>query len=379
MKSAILKGSLILLIGCAMNKVYAIHSGRFVVRLIDKESSAPITNASVTVTVDKNESHSWHVSPKYEHISVSTDTNGVADIAFTFKSNQFSWEVQTPNHYSQNFFHPGYEHFGAEIIKSDYLDINTNTVEGLAKFNELRNLYNTDYLAYVEKFAPKSVAYTNNVVIRSASFYPKRNPQSMYAYGRVRSMRLRFDETLTESNGVAVISYPAVEIDLKKGSFVGNGTNIGCVGETADFRLKRFRVVTNGVENFYGWVEFDAGCGAYKRKQTGDASFPTTYQADLAEAYCSKLMFSVSRNMETGRIISKEGLLCDDEYIVMRTRKKTEGGTNIWHYSKIMGPVYVRNAFIFKQSVFNPRPNDTNLEFDQENNLAERDQCDLYP
>ena len=33
----------------------------------------------------------------------------------------------------------------------------------------------------------------------------------------------------------------------------------------------------------------------------------------------------------------------------------------------------------FKTMIFNPHPNDTNLEFDQGNNLAEDNPCSRYP
>ena len=46
------------------------------------------------------------------------------------------------------------------------------------------------------------------------------------------------------------------------------------------------------------------------------------------------------------------------------------GQTNGWHYSKILGPISIRTEFVFEQSVFNPRFNDPNLEFDVKENLA---------
>jgi hypothetical protein len=173
-----------LMAGCMAVNARTAHTGHLIVSLTDRETGAPITNAVVVVKVDKSRSLSWHASPRYERTRSFTNAGGVADVEFTFDSNSFSWYVKTPSHYSQRFFIPGYERFGLTVEQSDYLDINTNTVEGLAKYNELTNLYNSgDYVGYLSKFEPKSVTYTNNVIYRSASFYPKRNPRPMYAYG----------------------------------------------------------------------------------------------------------------------------------------------------------------------------------------------------
>lgn len=67
--------------------------------------------------------------------------------------------------------------------------------------------------------------------------------------------------------------------------------------------------------------------------------------------------------------------------MVLKTRVVTNavGEVTSCNYSKILGPVFIDNRLWFKYMVFNPRPNDPNLEFDMENNLATGRPCYLYP
>jgi hypothetical protein len=60
-----------------------------------------------------------------------------------------------------------------------------------------------------------------------------------------------------------------------------------------------------------------------------------------------------------------------NEYMVIRSRVKCDEQGNIIsaNYSKILGPAGFAGLINLEESVFNPRPNDTNLEFDPERNL----------
>lgn len=380
-----------LITGCLATDLLATNTGHLVVTLTDKETGAPITNAVVVVKVDKSRSLSWHASPRYERTRSFTNAGGVADVEFTFDSNSFSWYVKTPSHYSQRFFIPGYERFGLTAEQSDYLDINTNTVEGLAKYNELTNLYNSgDYVGYLSKFEPKSVTYTNNVIYRSASFYPKRNPQPMYAYGENYDLYLSMKTSAIVTNGMEVMRYAPVDFDMKECLPVSYDPNHddswdGPAGKVADFRIERFKVVTNGVTTTYGWIEFAPGCGAYKRSTTGDDSFPTTYEADTNEVFVSRIPFECSS--VSGKVVRIERILERGEYMVLRTRAATNdvGAVTSCNYSKILGPMFVsdhwfpRDRVSFKSVIFNPEPNDPNLESDLRSNLATRGNGSWYP
>lgn len=57
--------------------------------------------------------------------------------------------------------------------------------------------------------------------------------------------------------------------------------------------------------------------------------------------------------------------------MVIRSRVKCDENGNIVaaNYSKILGPMGLFGMVGLKEVVFNPRPNDTNLEFDPNRNL----------
>ena len=64
-------------------------------------------------------------------------------------------------------------------------------------------------------------------------------------------------------------------------------------------------------------------------------------------------------------------VITKDEYMVVRSRVKYGDSGNVIsaNYSKIIGPAFFSGGVNFTESVFNPRPNDTNLEFDPARNL----------
>ena len=353
------------------------HTGRLDVVLTDKETGEPITNAEVIVQVDTSRSLSWYASPKYVQTVACTGTNGVAHVEFDFCANMFSWTINTPSHYSGRSHPTGYERFGCVVDESDYMDIDTNTVEGLSKYNELKALYESnDYVAYLSKFEPKSVTYTNNFLVRFASFYPKHNPKPMYAYALdVSDVKLPMEGTVFVTNGVEVTRYKPVDFDMKKCLLLPTieGFRPGWhdpAGEVSDFRLERFSLTTNGVVSFYGWIEFAPGCGAYKRKTTGDKSFPTTYEADTNETFVSRIPFEY--HSVSGKVVSAERPLLGSEYMVIKSRVVTNetGSVTSCNYAKVLGPMSVRRSLSCRSLIFNPCPNDPSLEFDQTNNLA---------
>jgi hypothetical protein len=257
------------------------------------------------------------------------------------------------------------------IDESDYRNIDTNTVQGLAMYNELLQL-------------------DNNVVIRSASFYPKRNPRPMYAYGENYDLYLSMKTSAIVTNGMEVMRYAPVDFDMKECLPVSYDPNHddswdGPAGKVADFRIERFKVITNGVTTTYGWIEFAPGCGAYKRSTTGDDSFPTTYEADTNEVFVSRIPFECSS--VSGKVVRIERILERGEYMVLRTRVATNdvGAVTSCNYSKILGPMFVsdhwypRDHVSFQSMIFNPEPNDRNLESDLRSNLATRGYGSWYP
>ena len=353
------------------------HTGHLVVSLADKDGH-PITNAVVSVrTLNKRYLGVGGKESDYDVTRQSTDTNGVADVAFRFWDRHFKWRVETPSHYSA-FFGEKRESFRATVVPSDYEQFSTNTVEGLRMYNELKALEDGgDIEGYYAKFEPKSVTYGSNVVYRSACFYPKVNPAAMYMYGKFRPVQLQKVSTVLSSNGVEIAEFPVVEYDLKKGAVLPphadpDDVEVGKAGETVDFAISRFCVQTNGVRTYFGTVDFGPGCGAYKCTVTGDASFPSAYRADTNAVFQSSIPYEYSVVGNSGEHVSGRPFLTMNEYMVLRTRAVTNsfGVVTNCHYSKIVGSTWIGKSFRFESTVFNPRPNDPNLEADTEANLS---------
>ena len=352
---------------------YALETGNLTVIFSDTDGK-PITNATVKVRTSKGAFWGRGSESEYFHYEGHSDSNGVASIDFGFRDADFSWRVITPSHYSQEFGSKR-ECFDNVVEESDYLHVDTNTVEGLARYEEMKKLYYADdaesYIKYLEKLQPKSVKYTDKRIVRSVRFYTKRNPQPMYVHGRWNAISLPIGSKEIITNGNTVVCYPVAIVDIKRH---GSRVDDGCTNwyQSADFAFEEFKVVTNGVKTIYGRMLFAPGCGAYRRKKTGDASFPSTYEADVNAHYESELSYLATFNVNDNVIISSQNLLNEDEYMVIRTRMSVdEGGrTNGWHYAKILGPIRIFSDISFDQSVFNPRLNDPNLEFDIDRNLA---------
>ena len=173
-----------MLVGCMAVNARTFHTGHLFVALIDRETGGPITNATVTVRCQTKFSLSHTLESFFTKTSAQSDSNGVAHVEFQFCSPEFNWWVSAPSHYNGPFGSGhGDEQFGCVVEGSDYLNIDTNTVQGLAMYNELLQLDNNDdYLGFVAKFKPKSVTYTNNVICWAVCLTPKHNPQPMYAY-----------------------------------------------------------------------------------------------------------------------------------------------------------------------------------------------------
>ena len=153
----------------------------------------------------------------------------------------------------------------------------------------------------------------------------------------------------------------------------------GPSGKVSDFCVDRFSVTTNGVVTTFGWICFAPGCGVYKRNTTGDPTFPMTYEADPNEAFVSRIPFEYSS--VSGRVVNVQSILENGEYMVAKTRVSTNevGEITSCNYSKILGPMSVDGDLWFMAMIFNPTPNDPNLEFDRRNNLATRRICNSYP
>lgn len=379
MNKVVYLATVFLLAGCVLVHARMAHTGHLFVALTDRKTGGPITNATVTVRTQTKFSLSHTLESFFTKTSSNPNSNGVAHVEFTFYDEDFDWWVDAPSYYSGWYgFGYGNEQFGRVVEDSDYLNIDTNTVQGLAMYNELVQLYNNDYLGFIAKFNPKSITYTNSVIHRSVSLTPKRNPRPMYGYGPRTDVYLPVkNPTLFVTNGIEVSHYRSVDFDMKECLVVSHKPDYdelvdGPAGRVSDFHIERFSVLTNGVKTFYGWLEFAPGSGAYITKKPSDGYFPVIYEVDTNATYLSKIPFAYSYT--NGCLVHVERILADDECMVLRTRAVTNevGVVTNCNYSKITGPMSVFRMVRFHNMIFNPDQNDPNLEFDVRNNLSDR-------
>lgn len=149
-------------------------------------------------------------------------------------------------------------------------------------------------------------------------------------------------------------------------------------GEIADFELNydcHWEPTNHLCTGSLDFVEKDAG--AYKRKFQASKSFVLDYAADTNMVFSHSIPFHVSAGMD--RIKDRVNYirnhpLKDDEFLVIRSRVQHDDQGKIVsaHYSVIVGPFKISDRFSFLASYFNPTPNDTNLEYDEKNNLTPR-------
>lgn len=368
-----------MLAGCMMINAWSFHTGHLFVSLTDGETGGPITNATVTVRTQTEFNPGRTLESYFTKTSAQTDSNGIAHVEFQFCDSDFNWWVRAPSHYNGRFG-PGYgdERFGCVVEESDYLNINTNTVQGLAMYNEIRALYDSgDYLGFAAMFEPKSVTYTNTVIHRSVCLTPKHNPQPMYAHCKIGGLYLpRKISSAATNNGIETVQYEPVDFDMKECLFLPTKANYirnwdPPAGEVSDFRIERFSVTTNNVTTVHVSISFAPGCGAYIAQLPGDGHYPLIYEADTNATFLSNIPFEYST--VSGRVVHSSQLLSEDQCMVLKTRAVTNevGEVVNCNYSKIYGPMSIDREMFFDTMMFNPTPNDSNLEYDPRNNLAD--------
>jgi len=372
-------GLVSMLVGCMMVNARSFHTGHLFVTLTDRETGGPITNATVTVRTQTEFNPGRTLESYFTKTRAQTDSNGIAHVEFQFCKSRFNWWVRAPSHYNGRFGTGyGQERFGSIIEKSDYFNIDTNTVQGLAMYNELVQLdRSNDYLGFVAKFSPKSVTYTNTVIHRSVCLTPKHNPRPMYAHHKSGGIYLPMKmSSAVTNNGIETVQYEPVNFDMKECLVVCSEPDYdffvhGPTGKNSDFRIERFSVTTNNVTTVHGSIDFAPGCGAYIAQLPGDGHYPLIYEADTNATFLAHIPFEYS--VVSGKLDRASQLLTQDECLVLKTRAVTNevGDVVSCNYSKIYGPLSVARWMVFDALIFNPTPNDINLESDSNNNLAD--------
>ncbi len=319
-------------LGCASERLY--------ITVIDDEGN-PVSNA--TVRVGFTAGHVVFAEGKSYDYEGRTGEDGKAVVRFNGGSSDVYWSVKSDKYYP------------SEVCKETFL-IEVKPIPPI--------FYNVAMLEH-EKNA-------------KITLYRKKDPQPMYAHtwelerkspidnGRYGFDLECFDWLPPHGKGKVADFYYVrdrkdidnVKVAVKKGKGYG---------------LMSFR---NGTPNYpavgdaVGRIEFDENCGAYVGKCTGNENFPTTYGADTTETYVSE--FPIRIVAQKGNIWVHEGRVIETgEYMVIRSRVKCDERGKIVsaHYSKLLGPVGFGSLVVIGEAVFNPRPNDTNLEFDPTRNL----------
>ena len=280
---------------------------------VKDDEGRPVSNATVKVWTDKSRYGGWAKSSQYDYYTGITDTNGTVKISFACYVAYFEGCAFSDRHYREDCGYIEVKHIG-------HADWSATLTEHSKELNfTLRRKKN-----------PTSICY------RQPSPWIKL-PGSSGEFG----------------------------FDLLMNDWIEPYGE----GKTADFYVQREALPTNSELTINCGLLFRGeGNGAYIQKKVKTTSnFKTDYEADTNGTYQSYLPlrrfpFAPSSSC-TNFAIAKE-----DEYIVMRTRVEKDEKGNIVkaNYSAMLGTVQVYQHFRQLGYVFNPTPNDPNLEMDLE-------------
>ena len=298
------------------------------VRVVDNGGN-PVTNALVHVWTEKTARlPSWGKDgdDANNHYQAKSDANGCAIVRFKCVNAIFHWHVDADGYYS------GDNH--REVFRHDAKPVPP------AFFNVRLLEHNKD---------------TTEVLWR------KINPQPMYKYG------IKWAAKVPKENG-------RYGFDLKLFDWIAPHGK----GEVADFYFVRSfadRTIENE-DGCIGYMEFDDKCGAYIEKKSGNRIFPGVYCADSNAVFKARIPFIFSYETNGVKQIGYKDIVNGEECMILRTRVKTDDKKKVIeaNYSMILGPFQFRGlhfgcGMVTPCSIFNPRINDPNLEFDAERNL----------
>ena len=319
-------------VGCASEYLY--------IRVVD-DDGIPVSNAVVNVSFTSGHVVFGKGTPHY--YKGHTGQDGKASVGFNCDSSDVHWSVSADGFYQSEL--------RKEVFKIDVVQIPPA-------------FYNVIMLEH-EKHG-------------EITLYRKKNPQPMYAYSRqmkvetpIANGRYGFDLQCFDwlpplgKGKIADFYYVRERKDIERVNKL--------ISQNDEHRIRVFRSDEPDAPKFgedIGRIEFEKGGGAYVCKQTGNANFPATHRADLTANYCPSIPIRICEN--NGQLWLQEGpVIAKDEYMVVRSRVKYDEHGNVVsaNYSKIVGPWEIGSLMCPFETVFNPRPNDTNLESDPERNL----------
>ena len=295
--------------GCASERIY--------VQVADSEGH-PVSNATVTVSFTSG--HVVLTDGTARNYESMTGTNGTAVIKFDCDNSHVYWSVKKDGYYTSG------PH--TAVFKID------------------------------EVFIPP--VYYNVIMLEhekhvSTTLWKKVNPVPMYAHYPIERRKL------PKENG-------RYGFDLAEYDWLPPHGR----GKEADFYVVReYNNLTEAGTFTVGAVEFERGCGYYVAKNTGCTSFQTAYHADTNAVFKASMPVLCEHRKGTQEYDYPLPLVDKNSHVVLRTRAKYDDNGNMIsaNYSRILGEFSVLPSVSVAESVFNPVPNDANLEFDPERNL----------
>ena len=319
-------------IGCASERLY--------VNVTDDEGR-PVTNAIVRVGYTVN--NVVFADGNVRHEEAVSDECGNVVVRFDCTSSSFSWSARADGCYPSNF--------RDEQFKSELVQIPPIFYKVILHEHEKRG----------------------EIVL-----YRKKNPQPMYAYTRemdikspIANGRYGFD--------LQVFDWlpPHGKGKIADFYYVRGRPDETNMTVKAKWEKSSYFLFKNGEPGYpklgevVGRIEFDENCGAYVGKQTGCSSFPSLYRADPSREYLRSFPITIRGNGGYTVWLEESDVLNGGEYMVIRSRVKCDENGKIVsaNYSKILGTMRLVGGVGVEETVFNPRPNDTNLEFDPKRNL----------
>ena len=319
-------------LGCASERLY--------VKVVDDEG-VPVSNA--TVNVGFSSGHVVFGQGRSCDYKAKTGQDGNAVVKFNGGSSDVYWSVQAKGYYPCDTRH---EVFNIEVVQIPPIFYKVNMLE-----HEKRG----DVVLYRKKNPQPMYAYTREMDIKSP-----------LANGRYGFDLERFDWLPPHGRGkVADFYYIRERPDV-------TNMNVKVKWRQSNYFLFKDREPSHpNLGDVIGRIEFDENCGAYIGKQTGCESFPSVYRADPYRKYLRSFPIKIRSNGGNTSWLEEDDVVKCGEYMVIRSRVKCDEHGNIVsaNYSKILGSMGLMGMVGLEEAVFNPRPNDTNLEFDPERNL----------
>ncbi len=328
--------------GCAAERLH--------VTVLDQDGD-PVSNALVRVRSKIQAYSAWTMYGRdsdYMNYEGRTDDKGRVDIDIDCSGAEYRVSANAEGYYKNKGKKGVFSATGKEIGP------------GVGKIILTEHRKEEELILYKIKNPQPMYAYTD------MAFIEKRAPWQNGRYGYDLEMN---DWLPPHGNGKFADFYV-----VRKWRDVNKiGPLIGTARESDVYRHKRGVLDYPAEGDVVGAIEFEPPNGAYIRKKNKGSIFSTTYAVDRDERF--ETSFSLCCKVNVKDDVLETGVIVDeDSYMVIRSRSRMNevGEITSAHYSKIDGPFAIEGILYAKQLVFNPRPNDTNLESDPARNLVEK-------